>query len=387
MLDGELIIDLGVLESHYAEWDALAVENGEPLMAPACVMAWWRHLAPSTAQPRLIFVRDGQSLVGVAPFYMDLSPWRRLDLRLPGIELASHLAPLAKHGCEEQVGETLARTMGDIGPAPDLIALEGMTASSSWASALQKYWPTRIRPLVCRYNVLGCPAVSLDVDSFDAWLGRKSSHARHRLRRKKRQFAAAGGTIRLSTISTLAADVETLIRLHQMRWSQRGGSHFVSSSGHMASLLNDIGNALLREGRFRLVILEIDDEPICAQLAIAAGAEVVGINGGWDERWARLSPTIVAILYLIEDALTRGDRRFQLGPGEQDYKRALSDEHDTVAWTVLMLPGVRLPLTLIRTAPMLGRTGLRNYIRRRASQRQLDRYRKIRLQLTQVVRR
>lgn len=387
MLDGELITELGALESRHAEWDALAVINGLPLMAPACVMAWWRHLAPPTAQLRAIFVWDKQKLVGAAPFYMDLKPGRRRDLRLPGIELASPLAPLAERGYEEQVAETLAHIAKHIDPSPDLIALEGMTPTSSWASALQRRWPTRIPPIVCRYNVLSSLVVSLGEDSLDAWLAHKSSHARHRLRRKKRQFEAAGGTIRQSTAATLQTNVDTLLRLHAARWSRRGGSHFISPNRDMSSLLNEIGRALLGEDRFRLVVLEIDGKPICAQLALAAGGEVVGINGGWDEQWARLSPTVIAILHLIEQALISGDHRMNLGPGEQQYKQALADESDAVAWTVLMPPAARLPLTCTRTAPMLARTGLRNAIRRRTSDEQLERYRKLRLQLMQISRR
>ena len=45
MLDSHVLTDAAELEALAPEWDQLAVENGLPMMAPACVLAWRRHLA------------------------------------------------------------------------------------------------------------------------------------------------------------------------------------------------------------------------------------------------------------------------------------------------------------------------------------------------------
>src|SRR5205085_1886435 len=125
----ELITELSDLDALEPAWDQLAVANRLPLMSPACVRAWWRHLAPATARPQVIVVTDEQQLVGLAPFYIDLArPARRL--RLPGIELAGRLAPLAEPGREREVAESAGPVLAGVTPRPELVALEGTPLSS-----------------------------------------------------------------------------------------------------------------------------------------------------------------------------------------------------------------------------------------------------------------
>jgi CelD/BcsL family acetyltransferase involved in cellulose biosynthesis len=379
VLANELITDISALEALYAEWDALAVTSKLPLMSPAWQLAWWRHMAPQAALPRVVVVRDGARLVGLAPFFVQLAGHlSRVDYRLPGIDLAVRLAPLALPGREWQVAEAIGRALDRASPRPDLIALEGSPLASHWPVALRDSWPGPMRPIGRCYAVHSCPTVSLDAPSYEAWLATKSAHFRERMRRARRKFEAAGGSIRFSTLQTLKADVGTLVRLHTKRWESLGASKLVALGERTPAMFEDAGKALLEEGRFRLMVLEIEGEPISAHLALAAGGEVLGLNGGWDERWARLSPTVVGGLRFIEDAIARGDRRFDLGLGDQSYKRRLADGDDPVAWTIIMTPGRRLPVTAVRTAPLLARYAARDAAKRALTQAQVDSLRSLR---------
>jgi CelD/BcsL family acetyltransferase involved in cellulose biosynthesis len=373
MLASEVITELSKLDPLQAEWDELAVASQLPLMSPACVMAWWRHLAPPAAEPRMVAVRDDGTLVGLAPFYVDLAGrGGRLGLRLPGIELAAGLAPLAAPGHRQAVAGALAEALADSSLCPDLVALEGMPLVADWARTLREAWPGRRRPASRRYQVSGCPTVSLQETSFDAWLSAKSSSFRREMRRARRQFTAAGGTTRSSTLDTLRSDIDVFVRLHGSRWEDRGGSSFVGLGARLPAVLNDIGQTLLnQEGRFRLRLLEVEGEPISAQLFLAAGPRVLYVNAGWDDRFANLKPSAVGLLAVIEDAFERGEDRVDLGLGEQRYKLRFADGNDPVAWTILIPAGMRLPVTLLRTAPMRGRATLKNMLKRRLSEKQI----------------
>lgn len=370
-------------------WDDLAVMNRLPLMAPACVMAWWRHLAPPHAKPRAIVVRERGELVGLAPFYVDLAkPTGRMDLRLPGIELAGGLAPLSIPGREREIAGAMARLLADSEPSLDLVALEGVPSSSPWAGALREHWPGRFRPVVLRYQTQDCPTVSLHGRSFETWMASKSSNFRGQMRGLRRRFEAAGGTMRISTPDTLRSDVDVFMRLHTARWEQRGKSQLVRISDRLPAMLEDLGRSLLTDERlrpsdqrFRLRLLEVAGEPISAQIFLAAGGHVLYVNGGWDERHAKLKPSMLGILVTIEDAFAHGDRDVDLGLGAQPYKLRFADDEHRVMWTVLMPVGARLPLTGLRTTPMLVGAALRNALKHRASPEQIDRYRGLRARL------
>src|SRR4051794_29147079 len=124
MPEAELIVDAERLVELTPEWDALAVACGLPQMSPAWVLAWWRHVAPDGALPRTVVVRDGEAIIGLAPFYVTPSDGGRIDYRLPGIELAGRLAPLAHAGREWDVAEAVAETLAQAEPRPDALRFE-----------------------------------------------------------------------------------------------------------------------------------------------------------------------------------------------------------------------------------------------------------------------
>lgn len=382
MLASEMITELSRLDDLRVEWDEMASERGLPMMSHGCVTAWWRRLAPATAQARVAVVREGGRLVGLAPFYVDpAAPAKRFDYRLPGIELAARLEPLARAGREREVAGELARLLCSARPRADLIALEGMPAGSIWATALRDRWPTRPRPLACRYQVLGSPTVALG-GSFEEWLAGKSSNFRSQMRRLRRQFAAAGGTARMSAPETLHSDVDAFMRLHAARWQGRGDSTVVSLGERGRAMLGDIGErSSSAERRLLLQLLEIEGEPICAQLFLAVGGYVLYVNGGWDERFAKLKPPMLALLQAIEEGFERGERLLDLGVGVQPYKLRFADAEDPVAWTVLLPIGGRLPQTCLRVAPMLGGNALRNALKRHISKERLEGLRELRTRL------
>jgi CelD/BcsL family acetyltransferase involved in cellulose biosynthesis len=379
MLDARLVTDREELDALVSDWDALAVANERPQMAPGWVLAWWDHAAPAGALVRVVAVRDGERLVGLAPFYVEPSARRtRIDYRLAGIELCAGLEPLALPGREWEVAAAIGAALDGAMPRPDVIALEGVPLGAHWPLALREGWPGRRRPTLRRYHLQGCPLATLREDSFERWFAAKSSNFRSQMRRLRRQFEAAGGTTRLADATTLHDDVAAFVRLHAGRWEDRGHSNLVALGERLPELLEDAGRALVDAGRFRLRMLELDGEPISAQLFLVAGGTVLYLNGGWDERHAKLKPSMLGLLDTVEEAFAHGQRRIDLGLGEQAYKLRFADGSDPVAWSILLAPGARRPLARAHIAPMLARYALRDAAKRVLSPEQADRLRALR---------
>jgi CelD/BcsL family acetyltransferase involved in cellulose biosynthesis len=376
--EAELIVEVDSLRDIATEWDALAVACGEPQMSPAWIEPWWRYLAPPQAKPRVVAVREGERLIGLAPFFVDRQRGHRVDYRLSDIRIFGRLSPLATPGREWEVAATVARALAQAHPGPDLLALEALPLSSAWPVALRDQWPSQIRPILSQYLICGCPTVSLGEGSFEDWFAAKSSNFRGQMRRLSRRFEADGGVARTSTPATLGADVEAFVRLHGARWEGRGESNLVAFGERLSPMLREVGERLLDSERFRMRMLEIDGEPISAQLFLAAGSRVLYVNGGWDERFARHKPHMLGLFGAIEDAFAQGEQTLDLGLGEQQYKLRFSDGNDPVAWNILMVPSRRLPLTWARTAPMLMGSAARDAVKRGLSPAQADRLRELR---------
>jgi CelD/BcsL family acetyltransferase involved in cellulose biosynthesis len=340
-------------------WAAPAVARALPQMAPAWILAWWRHVAPQTAVPRSVAVRDGERLVGIAPYYVDPSSNGRVDYRLPGIELAGRLAPLALPGREWEVAQAVGRALSHADPRPDALLLEGAPIDGHWLAALRDTWPGVLRPSLWTTLVDGSPFISLREPTFDAWLAARGSNLRRQMRRMRRRFEESGGVVKVATRETLAQDADTFARLHAARWEGRGTTNLVALGERFTAFLRDAGGELLEAGRLTILTLELDGEPIAGQLLIAAGGTALAVNGGWSEQHARLRPAALCMLYTVEHLYERGERKLDLGVGEQEHKVRFADGNAPLVWGVLMTPGPRMPLTALRTAPTLARARLR----------------------------
>jgi CelD/BcsL family acetyltransferase involved in cellulose biosynthesis len=368
------------LDALAPEWHALATACAEPLATPAWLLTMWRLLDRDVQEPRVVTMRDGGQLVALAP--LCFHPGHRSDggYRLLSGEMP-RTTPLALPGRAWEAAGALAGIVGELDPRPGAIAFESVPAGCPWPLALAEQWPARMRPWLRRYFTMSSPTVALAQDSFEEWLGSKSSNFRSQMRRMRRKFAQAGGSGRFSTQETLHDDIAALVRLHAGRWEGRGESSIVAGGAELAEAFEQVGRLALDDGGFRLRILELDGEPISAQLFAAAGGDVIYYNGGWDERHAQYKPAMLGILDAIEDAFARGERRMDLGPGAQPYKLRFADGTDPLSWWVLIPPGRRMPATLARTLPMTTWRELRTAAKRALPPERADRLRALRSRL------
>jgi CelD/BcsL family acetyltransferase involved in cellulose biosynthesis len=381
VLKTELIVEATQLQKLASEWEDLVEVGGPPLAHPAWMLAWFQHLAPQETLTRVVIVRERGRLVGIAPFFVDATRRGRVDYRLFGSS-GARISPLSLPGREWEVASAVMEVLAQADPRPDVIALEGAALASHWPMALREGWPGRVQPIVHQYFVQASPTISLDAESFETWLAGKSSSFRKEMRLHRRQFQAAGGSWRASTRQTLQQDIATFMRLHTLRWENRGRSSLVAHGERMTAMLHAVAEAQRETDPIRIWIVEIDGEPIAAQLCAAAGGEILLMNGGWDKRFAKFSPARLAELAALEDAFARGERRADLGPGEQPSKLRLADGNDPIAWTIILLPGRRLPLAYARSAPMLGGRRIRESAKRVLSEEQARRVRELRRRLS-----
>jgi len=383
MSNVKLICELPHVQELVAGWDVLAAINAAPESSPAWMLGWWRHVAPEGAELRVVAVHDRDELIGIAPLYVEPGSSSPGHYRLLANDSSGYTTPLALPHRAWEVAEAVANTLTISEPRPSILELAPLPAVSPWAMALRERWPGRFRPIAYRADLADVPTVSLHQPSFDAWMQAHSSRFRNNLRRYRRRFEQGGGTERISTAETVAADIQTFARLHAARWSGRR-SHLVELGERLPLLLGEVAQELLPEKRFRLLILEIDGEPICAYLSIAAGGEVVAVNLGWDERFRHLSAPRLAILSMIEEGFRQGDRRFNLGWGRVDYKREFTNGSDAATWEMLFPVGSQLPLTLARAAPMVASRRALQSAKRLLPAEEVDRLRVLRKRISRV---
>jgi CelD/BcsL family acetyltransferase involved in cellulose biosynthesis len=349
MLRTEVLDEPSALAQVTSAWDRLAVQRSRPFACPAWLCAWWRHAAPQGAQLRVVVVRDGDDVIGIAPWFLARDRLGVRALRPMGWPICQGVEPLAGDGREPEVAAAVARALATGRPPPDVVAFDGIDRRSPWPGDLARAWPGGHAATLTRYEQ---PTFSVSVPEpvgSGSWLASKSRHFRTNLGYSRRRFLRQGGCFRLATGVTLDSDLRAFARLHRARWESRGGSTYLSAP--VERLLAEAGGTLIEDGRFRLWSLDLGDQIISSHLALRAGTECAYWLGGFDARYATLSPSLLGILNVIEDALDTGVRRVDLGGGSADWKLRFADDQGTLAWLRLVPQGRRHALARARLAP------------------------------------
>jgi len=336
------------------EWDELAAANGLPLVQPGWLRCWWNHPPPATAQ-RVIAVLEGGRLIGLAPFYAERHGPLRVDYRIPDVQFGTGLAPLALAGREGEVGVAIAGALRGLRPRADVVAFESLPAQSGWDRLIAAGWPTVAKPLRAVYIRHDGPAVEL-TEGFERWFAGRSQKFRENRRRRLRRLAELGGRIRASTEQTVAADLDSLFELHTRRWGPRGGSRLLRKGDAGRSILEQAVAELLPRGRIRVWVIEDEREPIWVGCFLAAGATCYALAHGWEERFGRLAPPVLGLLHCLEEMSGRGERVLEFGAGAHAYAASMANRNRGLVWSVVVPPRARLPLTVLRLGPAVGRS-------------------------------
>lgn len=354
----EVLDSVEAVEATVPEWDRLAVAANLPYCAPAWLLGWFRHAAPERARLRVVAVREGDRLVGLGPFYA--VPWGGAlwTWSLMGTDTTSRIEPLAAPGRASDVGTALAAALAAGGPPVGRIRLEGLPSGSPWPHVLRTGWPGRRQPWYHRQPATPAPTISLaGMPDADVFLASRSSNFRQQMRRARRKLDTDGFSFRVASgPAEIERDLRAFERLHNARWDFRGGSTALTPG--TVEMLADVGRELAGEGRFLLVSLERDGVVVNSQLFVAAGDEISYWNGGFDDDYAAYKPSMVALVEALRMACERGFRRFDLGPGAQEYKYRFTDDEDSLVWQTLIPVGPRFAPARALYAPREARHAL-----------------------------
>ncbi len=365
----ELIEQEAALERWRAGWDRLAVACGQPYCAPGWMLAWWRNAVGGTAALRTVVVHEGEELVGIAPYFAQIGRAGLAEYRIMGAGGAHRIGPLASPGREPEVARAVAEALAAATPRPSSFLLEGADRASPWPELVRAAWPGPLRPRRAIGHVMSAPTLALEGMDYEEWFASRSSNFRQQMRRKGRQLVARGGNIRLAaSAAEQAGDLEAMVRLHHLRWAGKGGSGVLTP--RVEAALREAAPALLDGQRLRLWSIEVAGEPICVQLFVAAGGELAYWGGGFDPAWEDLQPAQQAILAAVRDSFERGERRIDLGGGDQRYKRRFADRDEPIAWISLFPRNRRYPLTRMQLLPGESRQSARALARRLSPERQ-----------------
>jgi CelD/BcsL family acetyltransferase involved in cellulose biosynthesis len=308
----------------YSDWEALGIgEAGWNRLVERCrapvpfatwqfQTAWFRAFGPGPLH--LLAAQDGSGeWVGVLPLYETPTPDGSV-LRLGGgTDIADYLDLIAVAGREEEVWKAVLPVLAeltwrtvDLRPVPAASATPGLLEGLAAAAGLS-----------CRIDIEDrCPVIDLP-KTWDGYLAGLSGKDRHELRRKLRRAEASQPRVEVArTPAAMAGLMDGFIALH--RRSKVGKARFMDDS--MEAFFRELGSALAAAGLAALWMLWLEEHPVAAVFCLEQAGAVSLYNSGFDPEARAMSPGVVLIARTIEDAITRGFRRYDFLRGEEPYK-------------------------------------------------------------------
>jgi CelD/BcsL family acetyltransferase involved in cellulose biosynthesis len=239
----------------------------------------------------------------------------------------------------------------------DVLSLAAVPRTSPWPRLLREGWPG-VAPRFSLVRTIRAPYVEVADSGYDAWLGSRSRNFRQQVRARKREFVRHGGQFRLaSSRDEVAIALTEFERLHRNRWEPRGGSQALSAP--VAAMLQRVGSHL-DPARLQVWTAEVDGVAVGAALFVAAGTEMHYWLGGFDEAWARCSPSLLLLVEAVRHAADTGHRKVSLGPGPQHYKYRLATGEDLLDWIDILPRNGRYPYVRLCQSPYRLRRVLSN---------------------------
>jgi CelD/BcsL family acetyltransferase involved in cellulose biosynthesis len=285
------------------------------LRSPFLSFTWQREWVRAFAPARRLELRSVKDetggLVAVLPLYEVEPGLLRL---IGGTDVSDYLDVLAVAGREEDAWNALLQSRADGSAVWDLHVVPAASPTVTRLPELARAAQVTVTAAAEeRCPVLGLPR------SWDQYLERLPSKHRHEMQRKIRRFEREIPEARVTCIDR-PVEVDTrfgdFLDLH--RRSHVGKARFMDP--RMEGFFRRVITALAQEGAARLWFLDTPSGPIASFICLEWDATVGLYNSGFHPGSASLSPGLVLLASLIEDAILRGRRTFDFLRGEERYK-------------------------------------------------------------------
>ncbi len=345
MLTTRIISDSREAEALQGEWRSLALRapRAELALTPVWLLAWWREFGRTERRElRMVSVRDGPTLVGLAPLslrralHRRVIPVRRLELLATGDtgpdEVCSDYAGLlCDAGYEEEICRELARLVvveRALGQWDELL-MPAMNAEDPVVESLRRGF-LAAGAQVSVTETGHCPYIALP-GTWESYLKSLDGPNRYVVTRAIRELEKWAGKgvaelVRATTRAELATGRRILHSLHAERWSGEG-ERGVFASTRFARFHDEVMSQFLTgaDGQLDLLWLAVKGEPIAAAYNIVFRGKVYFYQSGRKlDVPKQVKPGISLHAPAIQRSIVLGHREYDFLNGASQYKLKLA---------------------------------------------------------------
>jgi len=302
------------------EWNLLLDETAThvPFLRHEYLQVWWETRGGGEwprAELAVVTAREGERLVGVAPFFAAEWQGRRALLLLGSIEISDYLDLLARPEDLPAFLDALLPFLAErlewealdlynfLDSSPSLPALKAAAERMGWHYTQEM--------------VQHAPFITLPGD-WEVYLAGIDKKQRHEIRRKLRRAEGAEVPVRwyqVCAAESLDSELDDFITL--MRQEEDKDAFLTEE---MVEHMRETARCAMDEGCLNLAFLEVDGRKSAGYLSFDYLNRLWVYNSGLNYADGYYSPGWVLLSYLIQWAIENGYDELDFMRGDEDYK-------------------------------------------------------------------
>jgi CelD/BcsL family acetyltransferase involved in cellulose biosynthesis len=289
------------------QWDWLAARERAPFARHAWFWAWWNAFGVE-GELSVCAVWRGKRLVAVLPLWRQGGALRAMaNVHTPVFQV-----PACDHWARR------AAFAAALEAAPGALEIEALAATDSALQALAR--DSRGAGLLSLVeSVHTSPIIDLRGD-FAAYRKLHPSRCRKlaKLGRKMlRDYAAEVALIEVT--EDLDAELDRAFELEAAGWKGTAGTAMTSTED-TARFYRSVASAYQRSGELRLSTVTLDGELAAFDICLLNSRRLWTLKGSYNEKYSRLSPGNVLLLWEIERSFELGLEAVELLGDAEEYK-------------------------------------------------------------------
>jgi CelD/BcsL family acetyltransferase involved in cellulose biosynthesis len=326
-----------------SEWNELLENSGVDclFLTWEWLYTWWKHMAENR-ELSIFAARCGHELIAIAPVAkhppnLDRGrPFSTLEFLGTGQVGSDYLDFIVRRGYETQAIDAFAGVLAAKRLVLDWTQLKqpGCMAARIAQCLAGKGWAVS----EARTNV--CPFIPLDGHTWESYLATLGSEHRYSFKRKWKRLQQ-DFTVRTEEVTTEEAclnAVSLVIKLHNLRWQDRGGSDAFCSDA-LAKFHREWAELARKRGWLRLFVLYLNEKPAACLYGFCYRQTFYFYQSGFDPAFASYGVGLVTMGLAIKKAIEEGDREYDLLHGNELYKSHWSRNSRDIGRLELYPPG------------------------------------------------
>jgi len=318
------IEDPAAFQALREEWDELLAASlaDSFFLTWEWLYAWWTHLA-GDRRLFLLVARQGGRLVAIAPLSLrarrvaGVLPLRSVEFLGADRLSSDYLDVIVRRGWEADAIPALARYLADARLALELASVRraGCAAAALSRALTQRRWRMWEIPTAV------CPFIDLSGHTWESYLGTLESKPRNDFLRLLKNLTKKF-SVRLEPASSEHQRREFmahLVRLHNLRWQNLGGSDALHTAD-LVAFHDEVSRVTLERGWLRLFVLWLDGQPVASLYGFRYGRTFYFVQTGFDPAYGRHAVGLITVGLTIKSAIAEGAEEYDFLRGDEAYK-------------------------------------------------------------------